>query len=132
MRPMTSYKGKRRKPPRLKVLDSPREWDTILEAAALEYRATAVTRVVTVDSGRVWRYMKAHPQDPRYKPILDFVAADEFNILTVKKRINDALNRQCLTGIWFKVPGSSWQRTGRGGRGALYVNEVGARLGIFA
>jgi hypothetical protein len=126
---LTSYKPVRRTPHRLKLLESPREWDGLFEAAALGYRDTAVTRVVTIDSGRVWRYMKANPD--KYHDVLDFVAQDEFNILAVKKRINDALKRQCLSGIWFKVPGTSWERTGRGGRGALYVNKAGAGLGIF-
>ena len=117
----TSFKQRGLKHRRLKLLETPREWDPILEEAALAYRDTAVTKVITIDSGRVFRYMKTNPG--KYKEILDKVAEDDFYILIVKKRIDDALKRQTLKGTWVRVNDP--------GKAALYVNKAGARLGIF-
>ena len=93
---------------RLRVLESPREWDALFERACLEYKATATSRLISVDSGRVWNYMK---RQAWAKDISSFVESDEFNIISVKKRINDAIKRQSKAGIWQVVPETS--RIGR-------------------
>ena len=106
-------------------MDSPREWDRLFEEAALEYKATAASKVVTVDSGRVWSYIKKHPD--KYPQIIEYVERDEFAIIAVKQRINAAIRRQGIKGIWFM--GSGFTLSNRTG-GNLYVNAVGKKEGV--